>query len=62
MITRELLACKPQLKPQVSGRYYDSDVELADIVRLSSLEATPSLILEHQLLLLHALQVAPDLT
>ena len=57
MITGELLAFEEQLKPQIRWRNCDFDIELANVKRTPAAEATPSFLLEDQLVLLDVLEI-----
>lgn len=58
MITRELLASKPQFEPQISRRYNHPDIKLTDVEGDAAGPASSSLVDFDKLILLDSFQIA----
>jgi hypothetical protein len=60
VVAAELLAVEPQLEAQVGGGDDGAHLEVADVELLAAAEARAALLLQHQLAVLHARQIALD--
>lgn len=58
VVTRELLATKPQFEPQISRRYNHSDIKLTDVESDPAGPASSSLVDFDKLVLLDSIQIA----